>query len=82
MRTGIWCGLSRGSGFGRALKVVAAFTDSDSWNAPEHRTTIQLGDIDGNGRLDVCGRRVTGIVPRASVTRERSQKSPPTRSRY
>ncbi|WP_437592049.1 RICIN domain-containing protein [Sorangium sp. So ce1000] len=37
------------------------FTDAKGWSAEAYGTTIQLGDIDGDGRADVCGRGLRGI---------------------
>ena len=37
-----------------------AWTDDDGWNQPQYFHTIQLGDMNGDGLADLCGRHVTG----------------------
>jgi hypothetical protein len=37
------------------------FGDNKGWDHPEYATTIMFGDINGDGKLDVCGRGVAGI---------------------
>src|SRR6185436_18590913 len=32
------------------------FNDASGWANAQYGTTIQLGDVDGDGRADVCGR--------------------------
>ncbi len=32
------------------------FTDALGWLPDKHGTTLMLGDVDGDGRADVCGR--------------------------
>lgn len=60
---GVVCALSTGSGFAPATSwLPGAFTDADGWDAPEYGTTLQLADVDGDGRADLCGRSAVGIV--------------------
>jgi hypothetical protein len=33
------------------------FADDKGWDHPEYATTIMFGDINGDAKLDVCGRR-------------------------
>ncbi len=55
--TGIVCALSTGSSFGTATAWLSSeFTDAGGWSAPEFGTTIQLEDLNNDGRADVCGR--------------------------
>jgi len=58
---GIVCALSDGSRFGPATTWSGDFADP-AWVPAEYATTIDLGDVDGDGRADVCGRFRTGIV--------------------
>ncbi|HEX4966469.1 MAG TPA: VCBS repeat-containing protein [Thermoanaerobaculia bacterium] len=58
---GIWCALSTGAGFGAASLWIPFFTDAQGWNALPYGTTIQLGDVNGDGKADVCGRGIAGI---------------------
>jgi hypothetical protein len=65
---GIRCALNnRAGGFGSsALWTGDDFTDALGWAPEQYGTTIQLGDINGDGRADVCGRGPSGI--RCSLT--------------
>ena len=59
---GIDCALAIGDGlFGPSAPWHPNFGDDDSWGPPEHGTTIRLGDVDGDGRADLCGRGGLGI---------------------
>ncbi|APR79945.1 Rhs family protein [Minicystis rosea] len=55
---GIRCALNDKNGhFGSAsLWLGPMFSDAQGWGLDEFGATIQLGDIDGDGRADVCGR--------------------------
>ncbi len=37
-----------------------AWSDEEGWNKPQYFHTIQLGDMNGDGKADLCGRHVTG----------------------
>jgi hypothetical protein len=37
------------------------FSDAQGWNAPQNSTTMMLGDLDHDGKADVCGRGTFGI---------------------
>jgi GH25 family lysozyme M1 (1,4-beta-N-acetylmuramidase) len=58
---GVICNVSKGDGF---LEEIAGpkWNDATGWNKPEYRETIQFGDIDGDGKADICGRGPNGIV--------------------
>jgi peptidoglycan/xylan/chitin deacetylase (PgdA/CDA1 family) len=58
---GIRCALSNGSTFNPSTLWSSDFSDAGNWLPAEYGTTIQFGDIDGNGRADVCGRGTLGI---------------------
>ncbi len=61
--TGIFCALSIGDGFfGAATEWHPNFGDDDQWGFPEYGTTIMLGDLDGDGHADLCGRGIAGIL--------------------
>jgi MYXO-CTERM domain-containing protein len=57
---GVQCWPSNGNGFDAPLSGPA-WTDADGWNLPLYGATIQLADIDGDGKADICGRSSTGI---------------------
>jgi peptidoglycan/xylan/chitin deacetylase (PgdA/CDA1 family) len=60
--SGIVCALSTGTGFGAPLSWLGTeFTDAGGWQPAKYGATIQLGDINGDGRADVCGRAIGGI---------------------
>ena len=60
---GIVCALSTGHGFTRATVWVAKeATDAEGWSTAEAAATLQLGDINGDSRADLCGRGRDGIV--------------------
>lgn len=52
---GFRCHLSNGNGFGAAIGGTL-FPDSTGWNDHDNYSTIQLADVNGDGKLDVCAR--------------------------
>jgi hypothetical protein len=60
---GVWCSANDGAGsFGAATLWTSEFSDAAGWSAPQYGRTIQLGDVSGDGRADVCGRDDAGVV--------------------
>jgi hypothetical protein len=60
---GIVCALNNGSGsFGLAYDWTSDFSNVAGWNAPEYATSLQFGDIDGDGKADVCGRGTSSVA--------------------
>ncbi len=60
---GIVCALSTGSSFGNVTTWLSNnMRDRDGWKPAQYSTTIQLADVDGDGRADLCGRGVGGMV--------------------
>lgn len=59
--TGIQCGLSTGSGFATPTLWSAEFSDANGWNVESYYSSIRLGDIDGDLKADICGRKAGGI---------------------
>ncbi len=57
---GLWCYPSTGAGFGERVDGPG-WADSSGWDDPEHYGTIRFGDIDGDGRDDVCARANAGM---------------------
>lgn len=52
------CYLATGSGWGKRIQTNL-MTDAGGWAHPSHYATIRTGDLDGDGRADVCGRHST-----------------------
>lgn len=48
-------------GVWRQLPNGPAWSDAGGWNMPEYYSTIQTGDVDGDGREELLGRSATGI---------------------
>ena len=55
------CYLSSGDGFNGGEYHIEAFSDEKGFNQPEHFRTLRMGDINGDGRMDVCGRGADGV---------------------
>lgn len=58
---GIECKLSNGAGFPTTIEGPA-WSDAAGWSRPEYASTISYGDVNGDGKADVCGRDEDGIV--------------------
>lgn len=58
---GFRCHISTGAGFGPAIDLDA-FSDGAGWDDQANYLTIRMGDIDGDGRADVCARADAHIV--------------------
>ncbi|WXH27150.1 hypothetical protein WA016_01061 [Myxococcus stipitatus] len=61
---GIRCGRSSGTRFATpTIWTQMAFDNAQGWGTSAARyKSIKLGDVDGDGRADVCGRHSTGLV--------------------
>jgi hypothetical protein len=44
-----------------ALPNSNVWRDVDGWGAPQYYRTIQLGDVDGDGRMEIVGRASNGV---------------------
>ena len=58
---GLHCALSTGAGFGADF-LGPAWSDEEGWGRAAYASTIQLVDVDGDGKSDVCGRASSGVV--------------------
>ena len=58
---GIVCSKFDGKAFGKEISGPA-WSDANGWNAAAYFTTIQFADIDGNGKMDLCGRSSAGVI--------------------
>lgn len=59
---GIYCALSLGLSFAPATRFTEGFSDAEGWRAAHYGSTLMLGDINGDGRADLCGRGAYGIL--------------------
>src|SRR5439155_639289 len=50
------------SGFPTSNSTWPAWSDAGAWNQAQYYSTIQFADINGDGKADVCGRDIDGIV--------------------
>ncbi len=61
--TGLVCALSNGIGFEAAMpSMPLEYTDALGWDAEPYGASLRLGDLDGDGRSDVCGRDGAGLL--------------------
>jgi GH25 family lysozyme M1 (1,4-beta-N-acetylmuramidase) len=58
---GVVCALSSGTGFGPELRGPN-WGDSSGWSKPQYYSTFQFGDVDGDGKADLCERGAAGMV--------------------
>jgi hypothetical protein len=59
---GYWCGVNNGNGgFNAPTRWETSLTDVNGWNQPQYYRTIQLADVDGDSRADVCFRGIAGV---------------------
>ena len=64
---GVICALATASGFGPATTWSADLGDAAGWAAAEYGATLALGDVDGDGRADLCARGPDGMLCGRSV---------------
>jgi hypothetical protein len=59
---GIFCALNNQAGaLGAMVRFTADYSDAQSWRAAQYGATVQLGDLNGDGRADLCGRGGSGL---------------------
>ncbi len=58
---GIVCNLSDGNGFSNSI-TGPGWSDAGNWQQPEYESTIRYADVNGDGKIDVCGRAAAGVV--------------------
>jgi GH25 family lysozyme M1 (1,4-beta-N-acetylmuramidase) len=59
--SGLSCALSHGMGFDAEI-AGPAWSDAAGWSAAKYAATVRLADIDGDGKVDACGRSAKGIT--------------------
>ncbi len=57
---GFFCQLSDGTSFPTTTPAIP-WSDKEGWDAPPYYATIQLADVDGDGKVDACARGYAGI---------------------
>lgn len=57
---GVQCHLSTGQGFGPVIQGPA-LSDSSGWGGPDNYPTLRFGDINADGRADLCARANAGM---------------------
>jgi LmbE family N-acetylglucosaminyl deacetylase len=58
---GVRCALNNGGKFLPHTLFSAAFSDEHGWSPPQYGSTIQLADLNNDGKADVCGRGYVGM---------------------
>jgi len=61
--SGIVCQRFTGAGFGPVERWISGkFDNVNHWNNVQYAATLRLGDINGDGRADLCGRASYGMA--------------------
>ena len=59
---GLRCQRSLGNGFSDEAILLPELADDAGFTRVEHYGTLRTGDLDGDGRADVCARDASGVV--------------------
>ena len=66
---GMYCALSNGvNGFVNDALALDSFSDNNGWDGAQYYSTIRLGDVDGDGKWDICGRGGAGVYCASSTS--------------
>ncbi|GAB5549369.1 MAG: hypothetical protein SangKO_091290 [Sandaracinaceae bacterium] len=57
---GFFCRISDGTSFGERFEGPE-LSDEGSWNRARYYGTVRMGDLDGDGRSDLCARAAAGM---------------------
>ena len=63
---GVWCWASQGDGFDGRIEGPE-WSNAAGWDELSHWSSVQLVDLDGDGRQDLCGRGPDGVVCQLST---------------
>ncbi|HEY8431369.1 MAG TPA: phosphodiester glycosidase family protein [Sandaracinaceae bacterium] len=58
---GFVCATSTGTGFAPEWAPLGALSDASGWDALARWSSIRMGDVNGDGLADVCGRGAAGV---------------------
>jgi len=58
---GVWCHLANEAGFEDAPSAYAPLSDESGWGNPIYYSTIRMGDIDGDGKAELCARAAARV---------------------
>lgn len=59
---GITCAFGTGVSFMNPRLMTLEYSNAQAWDPGPYGETIQFGDVDGDGRDDVCGRGIYGLL--------------------
>ena len=51
-----YCWLSNGAGFAASYIKGPLLSDANGWDDPDNYATLRMGDVNGDGKADVCAR--------------------------
>jgi hypothetical protein len=61
--TGMMCALSTGTTFAAPSNWIVGYSDAAAWgNGPYYYSTIKILDMNKDGKADICGRGIGGVV--------------------
>jgi LmbE family N-acetylglucosaminyl deacetylase len=60
---GVYCAVNNGQGgFRPSTRFTVEFSDANGWKPERYGITLMMGDVNGDGRDDMCGRSPAGIT--------------------
>ena len=58
---GVYCAISDGTKFQNFALWLNNFSDANHWDQPQYYSTISFPDLNGDGKVDICGRGGAGV---------------------
>lgn len=61
---GVFCALGNGAGSFATGSLIngPAWSDAAGWNQPHRYRTVKFPDLNGDGKADVCGKDMNGVI--------------------